>query len=287
MNEDHPDYAELRRIADTIIARSGGMERLEQEFPVLVREVIDSIIDPVRTGRTQFEELVNVEKTFIGLRLEHVLRDMIDVPSGLRDLVIDGMDVDVKNTVRDTWTIPPETYRDEEPCILIRSNEATLRCWLGVVFARDAYLTGGQNRDGKRAISADGKANILWILEGVEYPSGRWDGIDTNRFRELRGINGGTNRVAAFFREHTGLKVHRTVLQALLYDQKDYMKRIRGNGGARDVLAQEGIAILSGVYGAPLARRLGYGILAPDEILAARPRDASEVVLLRGQGLIR
>jgi len=103
----------VRHIADTVIARAGGQRQLEERFPLFVREVIDSIIDPVRTGRTQFEELVNVEKTFIGLRLEHVLRDMIDVPSGLRDLVIDGMDVDVKNTVRDNWTIPPETYRDE------------------------------------------------------------------------------------------------------------------------------------------------------------------------------
>lgn len=77
--------------------------------------------------------------------------------SGLRDLVIDGQDVDVKNTVRSTWTIPPETYRNEEPCILIRSNGASLKCWLGVIFARDAYLTAVTNRDGKRSISAIGK----------------------------------------------------------------------------------------------------------------------------------
>lgn len=286
MLSTHPDYAELRRIADIITDRAGGPRRLEMDFPVMVREVIDSIIDPARTGRTRFEELVNVEKTFIGLRLEHVLRDMIDVPSGLRDLVIDGMDVDVKNTVRETWTIPPETYRDEEPCILIRSNEATLRCWLGVVFARNAYLNPGTNRDGKRSISAAGKANILWLLDAVPYPSGHWEGINTQRFRELREIKGGARRVSTFLRENLGMKIHRSVIQALLYDQLDYMKRTRGNGGARDILAPEGIAVLSGVYDAELARQLGYGVLLRDEILAVRPQDAEQQDLLRRIGVI-
>lgn len=282
----HPDYAELKRIADIITDRAGGALRLEANFPVMVREVIDSIIDPARTGRTRFEELVNVEMTFIGLRLEHVLRDMIDVPSGLRDLVIDGMDVDVKNTVRETWTIPPETYRGEEPCILIRSNEKTLRCWLGVIFARDAYLNSGKNRDGKRSISAAGKANILWILEAVPYPSGHWEGINTQRFRELRDIKGGSLRVSMFLRENLGMKIHRSVIQALLHDQLDYMKRIRGNQGARDILAPEGIAVLSGVYDADLARQLGYGVLLRDEILAVRPQNAEQEDLLRCLGVI-
>lgn len=286
MNPNHPDYAELSRIANIIIDRAGGRPRLEADFPVMVRDVIDSIIDPARTGRTRFQDLVNVEKTFIGLRLEHVLRDMIDVPSGLRDLVIDGMDVDVKNTVRNTWTIPPETYRAEEPCILIRSNEATLRCWLGVIFARDAYLNPGANRDRKRSISAAGRDNILWILDGVPYPGGHWEGIDTERFRELREMHGGSRRVSQFLRENLGVRFHRSVIQALLYDQLDYMKRLRGNGGARDILGPEGIAVLTGVYDAELAQQLGYGILHRDEVLAVRPGNAQQEEELRQAGFI-
>lgn len=286
MLETHPDYADLSKIARVIVERAGGRDRLETEFPLMIREVIDSIIDAPRTGRTCFEDLVNVEKTFIGLKLEHVLRDLIDVPSGLRDLVIDEMDVDVKNTVRDTWTIPLETYRDEEPCILIRSNEALLQCWLGVIFARDAYLNPGTNRDRKRSISAAGRHNILWILDGVSYPSGHWKGIDTQRFRELREIRGGTKRASAFLRENLGKKVHRSVIEALLYDQRDYMKRIRGNGGARDVLGPEGIAVLSGTYDSDLARQLGHGVLLADEVLAVRPETKEQKELLRGLDLI-
>ncbi|MHC5307766.1 NaeI family type II restriction endonuclease [Bartonella sp. LJL80] len=286
MDPSHPDYLQLRAIADTVISKAGGLQRIEQEFPISIREVIDSTLDPVRTGRTNFKELVNVEKTFIGLRLEHVFRDMIDVPSGLRDLVINGQDVDVKNTVRSTWTIPPETYRDEEPCILIRSNEASLKCWLGVIFARNAYLTTGANRDGKKSISATGKENILWILDNVSYPAGHWGNIDTQRFRELRTIAGGKARAVSFFRENVGLKVHRSVIQALLYDQKDYMKRLRLNGGARDILALEDIAILSGVYDAPLAKELGYGKLAADEMMSIRLKNEKETKVLKQKGIL-
>ncbi|WP_423212635.1 NaeI family type II restriction endonuclease [Paracoccus yeei] len=283
----HPDYIELKKIADQVTLRAGGLKKLEADFPLMVREVIDSIIDPARTGRTRFEDLVNVEKTFIGLKIEHVLRDLIDVPSGLRDLVIDGMDVDVKNTVRDTWTIPPETYLKEEPCILIRSNEATLQCWLGVMFAKEAYLNPSLNRDDKRSVSAASRRNhIMWILDGVSYPAGHWEGIDTERFRELREIKGGNQRASIFMRENLGRKIHRSVIQALLYDQLDYMKRMRGNGGIRDILGPEGIAVLSGAYDAPLAKQLGYGILLKDEFLAISPSDQQQADLLQSMGHI-
>jgi len=60
-------------------------------------------------------ELDNVEKTFIGLKLEHFMRDMLDVPKGLRDLKIAGLDVGIKNTVGGNWSFPLETYRSSEP----------------------------------------------------------------------------------------------------------------------------------------------------------------------------
>jgi hypothetical protein len=71
-------------------------------------------------------DLDNVEKTFVGLKMEHYVRDMLDVPKGLRDLVIDGIDVDVKNTTQNTWMIPQETYRTEDAVLVIASEEHTL-----------------------------------------------------------------------------------------------------------------------------------------------------------------
>jgi hypothetical protein len=263
----HPDFETLSKLRDGILSRIVGPKRLNDLLPCLIKDAVDFVLDPVKTGRTQLVELDRVEKTFIGLKIDHYLRDLLDVPRGLkRDMQIDGVDIDIKNTVSSTWMIPPETYRVEEPCLLIATAKSDGRCWLGLMMARDAYL-GAPNRDGKRSVSENGRQNILWLVEGEPYPASAWDGVDMARFRELRRLKGGTKRAAQFFRENLNQRIPRTVIQALLYDQRDYMKRVRGNGGARDLLREDGILLLSGTYDAKLARKRGFDLSA-DEFLA-------------------
>ncbi len=268
MGLDHPDYPVLARIRDAIWQKAGGPENLQSKLPMLISEAIDFVVDPVRTGRNSLSDLDNVEKTFVGLKIEHFFRDFLDVPKGLRDLVIDGMDVDVKNTVSATWMIPQETYKNAEPCCLIASAEDKGRCWLGLMLARDAYL-GNQNQDKKRGVIANGFANIMWLVDGAELPPSHWKFIDMARFRQLRMIKGGKKRAAQFFRENLGKIIHRSVVESLLYDQRDFMKRVRGNGGARDDLKKEGIVVLSGIYDSKEAKRRRIA-LARDEFVAVR-----------------
>ena len=269
MNEQHPDYEMLSRVRDGILAKSKGRVRLQQELPGLIKNAVDFVLDPERTARTEMSDLDKVEKTFIGLKIEHFLRDWLDIPKGLhRDLQVDGIEVDIKNTIGATWMIPPETYRGEEPCLLIATAKFDGRCWLGLVLARDSYL-GACNRDGKRSLSQSGRTNIMWLVEHEPYPASRWAGLDMLRFRELRKVAGGTKRAAQFFRENVDRVVHRSVLQALLYDQRDYMKRLRGNGGARDKLAPENINLISGVYDRKEAELAGFA-LQKDEFVAIR-----------------
>lgn len=265
----HPDFATLSTIRDGIFGKLGGEDRLRAELPALIKNAVDFVIDAERTLRTKIADLDKVEKTFIGLKIEHYLRDWLGVPKGLaRDLQINGIEVDIKNTIGSTWMIPPETYRVEEPCLLIATAKFDGRCWLGLVLARKSYLNA-ENRDKKRSINEEGKRNILWLVRDEPYPASRWEGLDMARFRELRTVRGGKKRAAQFFRENVGRIVHRSIVQALLYDQRDYLKRVRGNGGARDDLKKEGIVILSGVYDAKEAKRLGI-TLRRDEFVAVR-----------------
>lgn len=271
VDEQHQDFQILARIRTEIERKAGGPDRLKEELPNLIKNAVDFVIDPVRTGRTTMEELDKVEKTFIGLKVEHFLRDWLDVPKGLsRDLRIDGLEVDIKNTIGSTWMIPVETYWDEEPCLLIATAKFDGRCWLGLVVAREAYL-GGENRDRKRSITEAGRRNILWLVEDVPYLPSRWVELDMKRFRELRSVDGGTKRAAMFFRENVGKVIHRSVIEALLHDQYDYMKRVRGSGGARDVLEPEGILVLNGTKKKDRAIALANGVkLLSDESIALR-----------------
>ncbi len=265
----HPDFPILSRISQSILSKARGKDRLDFAFPTLLQDAIDFVLDPIHTARRTVKELDNVEKTFIGLKVEHYIRDFLDAPKGLRDLKIDGIDVDIKNTVGGTWMIPPETYRGQEPCLLIAIADEDRKCWLGLMLARDEYLGAAEgNRDGKRSVVKKGKENVLWLISGTELPVSRWANVDMQRFRELRTIKGGSRRAAMFFRENPGLVVHRTIVQSLLHDQRDYMKRIRGNGGARDILKTEGISLFSGAYDKKKIKDKGYGTLAGDEFIA-------------------
>lgn len=281
----HPDFPVLSDIKAEILRLSGGEAKLAEVFPALTQEAMEYVLDPVTTGRTKLKLLDNVEKTFVGLKIEHFFREFLDVPKGIRDLVIGGVDVDVKNTVRGNWMIPQETYSVSGPCVLIACDEDNHRCWLGLLLARPAYLNAA-NRDKKRSVSSKAFANILWLVEGMPFPESHWNGFDMARFRELRKLKGGTKRVAQFFRENLRKRVHRKVIQSLLFDQDDYMKRVRGNGGARDVLRKEKIAVLSGYYDTQLLAQIGILGVMPNEMIAVNPFTAAEEDLFRAHAVI-
>jgi len=239
-------------------------------MPTLVQDAIDFVIDPVRTGRTRLVDLDNVEKTFVGLKVEHFFRDFIDVPKGIRDLEIDGIDVDIKNTVGTAWTIPPETYRNSEPILLFMIADGLGHCSVGLMVAKPEYLRPGANRDAKRSTSAASRQHIYWLVEKEKLPDSRWAGFDMQRFRELRNMPGGAKRAALFFQENLDRPVHRSVVQSLLHDQHDYMKRLRANGGARDYLEPNRILLLSGTYDKASINMLALPAIGLDEFIAHR-----------------
>jgi hypothetical protein len=263
----HQDFQTLDQIRRAILDRCGGEKALAAALPTLIADAVDFVVDPVRTARTLISDLDNVEKTFIGLKIEHFLRDFLDFPKGIRDLRIGDMDVDVKTTVRKTWMIPPETFRNAEPCLLILTATEERYCSMGLIVAREEYLNR-PNRDGKRSVKSSAFADILWLVEREPLPESRWTAIDMARFRDLRKIRGGSKRAAAFFRENLGKVIHRSIVQGLLFDQDDYMKRIRKNGGAKDILGPESIAILSGAYRRDPINALGLARCGRDEFVS-------------------
>ena len=275
VTEEHPDYPILSALRDEIVTRAGGIEALTERFPEIIRDALDFVLDSVRTAQTRLCELDNVEKSFIGLKVEHFIRDLLDLPKGLRDLQINGIDVDIKNTVNENWSIPQETYRNSEPCLLTAIDEPKHLCSLGLIIAKPEYLHGGKgNRDTKKGVLAEGFKNILWLVKEAPFRQTRFKELDMDRFRELRKTLKGNKRVAQFCRENIRRVVHRDVIQALLFEQHDYMKRLRAKGGAPDTLKYEKIAILVGTYRAARkhAAQLGFPDLKRDEIVAVTPR---------------
>jgi len=252
----HPDFAVTSDILNELDQRAGGPGRLAQEVPFLLREVIDDVIQTPRTGRRSYDELEKTEKTYIGTRVEIMLRALLSLPRGKLDAVIAGIDTDIKHTMGNNWMIPSEAIG--HPCILVAADEIRSRCYLGIFVARPEYLTASANRDAKKSISAAGFSHIRWIFADHPYPPNFWRTIPSASVDRIVSGRTGNDRVVALFREVQGIPISRETVEGVAR-QRDFMRRIRSDNGrgTRDLLEKEGILLLSGKYDKELIRALG------------------------------
>lgn len=278
--QDHPDYDDLSRLETDLINAVGGWDAFEEKLRGFFRSAIDEVIDTSRTGRYFFSELEKTEKTYLGTKFEIILRDWLDVPRGIKlDLLVGGEEVDVKTSTskqKGGWMIPPEAF--EQLCILIKVNEQEALCDFGLVRARQEYMRSGSNRDAKTSLSADGQKNIWRMADCFPYTPNFW-ALTTEEDRSAIMDGGGTKRIATLFERFQEVAISRVQIEAVAA-QDDFMKRIRRNSGARDILAPKGIAILYSEYDADLMRKLGLKF-GKREFLSYSPRTDAEAALLR------
>lgn len=281
----HLDFTDLSRLERALLAAVGGSEAFEARLRSFFRSAIDEVIDTARTGRFFLTDLEKTEKTYLGTKFEILLRDWLGVPHGVvLDLLIGGQEVDVKSTTGGGWgwMIPPEAV--ERLCILLRVNEVVSTCAVGLVRARAAYLNPGQNRDAKATLSAAGRRHVWWLVQDFAYTPNFWMQIDADLRTRIMDHNGGARRLAELFESCPGVPVSR-VLIASIAAQDDFMKRIRRNGGARDLLAPKGIAILYSENDRPLMEKLGLSV-GYREFISFRPQTEDQATLLRDAGHI-
>jgi len=281
----HPDHAMLASIADEITRRASGSDALAAKFSAMLRQCIDDVIMTPKTGRRSYDDLEKTEKTYIGTRVEIELRAMLRLPKGRLDTVILGHDVDIKNTMGSNWMIPTEAV--DHPCILVAADEVRAKCYLGLIIARPEYLSLSQNKDAKKSVSAQGFANILWLLLHHPYPHNFWRTVPPDAIDRIFSGASGNLRMAALFREVQRRPITRDVVAAVA-QQQDFMRRIRSDKGrgTRDHLAREGILLLSGQYDAPLITALGLPKCSGSEFISYRPTSQAQVDLAAQHGIL-
>lgn len=276
----HPDFDDLCRLETNLIVAVGGWNAFQEKLRGFFRSAIDEVIDTARTARFFFSDLEKTEKTYLGTKFEIILRDWLDVPKGIKlDLQIGSEEVDVKTSTsaqKGGWMIPPEAF--DALCILIKVNEERAICDFGLVRARKAYLRGGSNRDAKTSLSSAGQRNIWWMTRNFQYTPNFWT-LTTTTDREMIMQGGGTQRIATLFERFQGIPISRVQIEAVAA-QDDFMKRIRRNSGARDILAPKGIAILYSENDATIMRKLGL-TFGKREFVSYSPRNEEEIALLR------
>ncbi|WP_169798341.1 NaeI family type II restriction endonuclease [Sphingomonas soli] len=267
-----------------MLSAVGGLQLFEEKLRGFFRSSIDEVIDTARTGRFFFSELEKTEKTYLGTKFEIILRDWLQVPKGVfLDLMVGGQEVDVKSTTSGFgWMIPPEAF--EQLCILLKVDEAKAKCAVGLVRARSNYLRAGENRDLKTSFSASGRSNIWWVAVDFDYTRNFWQIVSPEDRLEIMGPGGGSQRVALLFEKYQNIAISRVQIIAVAA-QDDPMRRVRRNGGARDILAPKGIAILYSETDRDIMRSLGL-TFGTREFISYAPQNDAEAILLRNAGHI-
>jgi hypothetical protein len=241
-------------------------------FGRILRQTIDQLLDGQHTGRYRWDELHKTEKTHAGTLLQINLQREFEFEDGhSMDYSIAGVDVDCKfSQSNGGWEIPPEAWRGSHICLLVWAIDKESAWGAGLIRADDRYL-GPPNRDLKRRLTAQGRSRIVWVWEQrMALPENVLLHLDAKTIAAIFHSSSGAERVRQLFRTVQRRRIGRGVV-ATVAKQEDFMKRIRGNRGARSALRPEGIIIL-GQFAAHLAiaRDLGLPLPGPGESVAAR-----------------
>ncbi|CAL9456137.1 NaeI family type II restriction endonuclease [Streptomyces sp. enrichment culture] len=272
--ENDPDLEE-------VVSWFKAQANLEKRFGQSLRQAIDEVLDGQRTGRFNIAELEKTEKTYLGTKVEIILRAEFDLGRGQNmDYSIVGHQVDSKFTIGENWTIPHEA--DGHICLLTKANDHKSTFDVGLIRIHDSLLNIGRNRDGKRSLSAAGRAAVHWITRGGKLPENILLGLPAEertailpaaRGRRGRG-NGGQTRTNELFRRVQKRLINRNTVLTVA-QQDDSPKRVRD---ARNHLRPEGIMILGDMKRHPhIARDLGLPVPDKGSWVSVRVTEAAEL----------
>ena len=243
----------------------------------VLRDTLDHLYDGQHTGRWSYDQLHKTEKTYMGTLVEINLHRKFGFADGdATDYRIAGIEVDCKYSMNyGGWELPPEAV--DHICLVITANDATSTWAAGLVRVREAYLRGKPNRDAKRQLAAASRVHVrqLWPGHG-HLAENLFLHIDP-AVRELifgakakHGSLHGQARTNQLFRTVQHRIIRRAEL-ATVAQQDDFMKRARGNGGARTQLRPEGFLVLGHQENDPLvAAALGLPVPKKGEFVSGR-----------------
>ncbi|GIG67089.1 NaeI family type II restriction endonuclease [Phytomonospora endophytica] len=244
-----------------------GFTDIEQRFGDALRRSIDEVLDGQRTSRYDINQLEKTEKTYLGTKVEIVVRAFLELPRGARmDYLIAGHEVDAKFSLSPFgWTIPREAMN--HLCLLMHADDARSRFTVGLLHITEDVLNQGRNQDGKRTVSKAGRAAIRWLV-----PDGR---LPINALLHMKPVD--RERILAAGFGQSGIDMLFTVVQERIVEretvvtiaaQTDSAKRVRD---ARLHLRLAGIVILGHQEDHPrIARDLNLPVPAKGEWISAR-----------------
>jgi hypothetical protein len=266
--------AELIAVARSLL----GADPTGSRAAGVIRSTLDQLLDGRRDGRWNYNDLHKTEKTHMGTLVEINLHREFGFADGdATDYRIAGIEVDCKFSQRlGGWEIGPEIVG--HLCLVVWASDSASQWQAGLVRATPTVLRERGNRDGKRRLTPEGLASVVWLWgqanelaanlllhldaetrEAIMTATGRW------------GQASAQARLLELCRRVQGVILRRAVVETVGWGTDDPLKRMRSNGGARDYLRPEGILVLGHQQNDPLvAAALGLPVPSKGEFVTAR-----------------
>lgn len=276
VNQEPLPYADDSEL-DAVEAELYRLDPTGDRVARVLRDTLDQLYDGQHSGRWNYDQLHKTEKTHMGTLVEINLQRQFEFADGdATDYRIAGIEVDCKYSMNyGAWELPPEVI--DHICLVITANDARSSWYAGLIRIRVSYLRSRTNRDAKRQLSTAGRAHIrtLWP-EHAPLAENLFLSLDSDTRDRIfnaharRGGQHGQARTNELFRRVQKRIIRRAEL-ATVAQQDDFMKRARGNGGARTELRAEGILVLGHQDNDPLvAAALGLAVPRKGELISAR-----------------
>jgi hypothetical protein len=235
------------RALNQVVAALLALDPEGHRTAAALRRTFDQLYDGGRTGRYKWSQLYKTEKTHFGTLIEINLQREFKFQDGDKlDYRIAGHEVDAKYSRKMWgWMLPPEAIG--ELCLVLTASDEQSRFSMGAIRAEPHRLNLGNNRDAKTTLSMVGRDSVVWLHRDRPMPPNVLLQLPEEDVNAVFAPKSGQQRVNELFRRAAGRLVSRAAVETVA-QQLDPMKRVRANGGARQHLAPEGLAIFSGDY---------------------------------------
>lgn len=253
---------------DDVVAWFRGQKDLEARFGSAFRQSFDEVLDGQRTGRFDInaENVTKTEKTYLGTKVEIVVRSTFELPKGERmDYKVAGHDIDAKFSISGVWAIPAEAMG--HLCLVMSADDHKWVFSVGIVRIRPEILNKGKNRDQKGTISKEGRGAITWLAREASLPKNLLLGLPQETINRIFDAGSGQSRINELLRSFQGKLIDRNTAITVA-QQLDGPKRCRD---ARVDLRPEGIAVLGHQNDSPrIAKALGLPVPPKGMYLSVR-----------------
>lgn len=266
-NEKNDVDTELDRVHSWFIEQTNFADRMINA----IRTGLDEVIDGPRTGRFTYDQLEKTEKTYLGTKIEILVRSEFALSKGqTMDYSVNGVDVDCKYTGSNWgWNIPKEALG--HICLLIRANDKKGLASVGLVRIKEEVLNPGKNQDLKGTISQEGRNTIRWLFVDSPMQINQLYLWPEEVISQIWSKGSGQQRLNELFRLRQGELINRQTIETVAQAKNDPMKRVRTNGGSRSYLSKEGIIILGHQKKHPtICRQLGIPVPVKGQVIAIR-----------------